>query len=244
MSRPVKTLVGLLALWLASPLPASTLPGALGPSDVGRIVEIIGIPAVARPLRSAEAYATWPGLKLGFEVLAIGERGLNLLGNGTGTLPNLSPVPRLYLSKGLFYDSEITISFFPTSEVNPVATLGVIFKYCFYQEQADWLSIAGYLGFTDVEAFRSQYHGTDIEVGVILSKDYVRMKPYLGLAILVARGEVDRALLASRVTDNDAWQSTLHAFLGTEFELPLTFGAQVDLFNLSLGASFFVGKKF
>lgn len=243
MSRPAIPLA-LLALWLAAPLSASTLPGALGPSDVGRVVEIVGVPSVARPMRSAESYSTWPGLKLGFEVFTLGERGLNSLGNGTGTLPGLSPVPRLYLSKGLFYDTEITLSFFPTSEVNPVATLGVIFKYCFYQEQADWLSIAGYLGFTDVEAFRSQYHGTDVEIGVIFSKDWVRMKPYLGLGVLAARGEVDRALLATGVTDNDAWVSTLHAFLGTEIELPLTFGAQVDLFNLSLGASFFVGKKF
>jgi hypothetical protein len=236
--------IAALGLAFSSVVSASSLSSSLGPSDVRRVVEIIGVPAAARLMRSAEAYESWPGLKIGFEVLAIGERDLNLLGNGTGTLPGLSPVPRLYLSKGLFYDLELTLSFFPTSDVNPVATLGVIVKYCFYQEQSDWLSIAGFIGITDVEAFRSTYHGTDIEVGVVISKDYVRMKPYVGLGILAARGEVDTSLLAAGTTDNDAWYSTLHGFIGTEIELPLTFGAQLDLFNLSLGASFFVGKKF
>ncbi len=230
---------------MSSVLSASTLPKQLNASDIGRVTEIVGIPAVARLMRSAESYESWPGLKLGFEVLAVGERGLNNLGDNTGTMPSVNPVPRLYLSKGLFYDTEITLSFFPTSEVNPVSTLGVILKYTFYQEQADsWLSIAGFFGVTDVEAFRSAYHGTDVEIGVILSKDYVRLKPYLGLGILAARGEVDPSLLAAGFTDNDTWLSTLHAFIGTEIELPLTFGAQIDLFNLSVGASFFVGKKF
>lgn len=231
-------------LTLAAHAHASTLPGGLNPSDIGRVVEIVGIPAAARLMRSAEAYPTWPGIKIGFEVLAVGERGLNDLGNKAGTLPAVNPIPRLYLSKGLFNDLELTLSFFPTSEVNPISTLGVVFKYCFYQEQADWLSIAAFLGFTDVEAFKSAYHGTDIEVGVVISKDYVRIKPYIGLGILAARGEVDRALLVAGNTDNDAWSNTLHAFIGTEVELPLTFGAQLDFFNLSLGASFFVGKKF
>ena len=244
MSRPVIQWIAVLVLAITSQASASTLSGKLTPSDISRINEIVGIPSVARPLRSAESYESWPGLKIGFEVLFLGERGLNDLGDRSGTLPKVSPVPRLYLSKGLFYDLEMTISFFPTSEVNPVSTLGVIFKYCFYQEQSDWLSIAAFLGFTDVEAFRSAYHGTDVEAGILLSKDFVRLKPYLGLGVLAARGEVSRTTLATGVTENSAWVSTLHAFLGTEIELPLTFGAQVDLFNLSLGASFFVGKKF
>jgi hypothetical protein len=226
------------------PVQASSLAKKLSASDIRRVVEIIGLPAAARLMRSAETYPSWPGVKIGIEVLALGERGLNDIGDRSGTLPSVNPIPRLYLSKGLFWDTELTISFFPTSDVNPVATLGVMLKHCFYQEQTDWLSLSAFVGITDIEAFRSSYHGTDFEAGLLISKDYVRLKPYVGLGVLIARGEVDRTLLDTGVADNDAWAATLHAFIGTEIELPLTFGAQLDLFNLAVGASFFVGKKF
>lgn len=222
----------------------SQLPGNLSPSDVDRVTEIVGVHSAMRMMRSAETYPSFPGVKLGVEVFSLAERGLNNLGDGTGNLPGLNPVPRLYLAKGLFLETELVFSFFPVSDVNPVATLGVMVKHCFYQETETWLSLAFYGAVTDVEGFNSAYDGTGVEVGVVASRDYVRLKPYVGLGALAVRGEVNPSLLAAGNTDNDTWVTTLHAFIGAEIELPLNFTVQADLYNLSFGMSFFVGKKF
>ena len=80
-------------------------------------------------------------------------------------------------------------------------------------------------------------------MGVIFSRDYVRLKPFVSLSALVVKGEINQDRLRANV-DNTSWRSTLHASIGTEIELPVNMTAQLDFFNLAVGGSVFVGKKF
>lgn len=234
-----------LILWacalIGAPVSASNLPGSMSEADVDRVIEIIGVAGTGRLLRSAEAYESFPGLKFGFEVLMVPGRNLATLGDGTGNISSVTPTPRIYLAKGLFLDLELILSVFPPSEVNTVSSFSGILKYTFFQEQATWLSGSFFLGVTKINAFSGNYTGTNVEVGMVLSRDYVRIKPFLGASALLVSGEVGTTFTTGRSSGSIA---TLHAFAGTEIELPLNFTVQLDLFNLALGASLFVGKKF
>lgn len=239
--RPFFPFAFCLVLLLAS-VSAKGLPGSLGDADVDRVVEVVGIGGATRLLRSAEAYESWPGMKFGFEVLMVPTRNLNSLGDGTGTLPGLLPTPRLYLAKGLFSELELILNFFPPSDVNRIATLGLLVKYTFFQEKDSWLSAAFYGAYTRIKGFEGKYKGTDIEVGMVVSKDLVRLKPYVSLGALLASGSVSPDIVSTPKTSSSF--STLHIAIGTEVDYPIHFAGQIDFWNLSLGASFFVGKKF
>ena len=220
---------------------AAKLSAGLTGADVDRVVEVIGLSSTGRLLRSAEAYESWPGVKMGFEVNLVPGRNLNTLGDGTGTLNSITPSPRLYIAKGLFYDIELILNFFPPSEVNAIASFSAFLKHTFYQEQSSWLSGAFFLGLTTIDGFSGNYKGTNVEVGMVISRDYVRLKPFVGLSALFARGELGQGFVTGRNTSTVA---TLHAFAGAEFELPLNMSFQVDLFNLAFGGSLFIGKHF
>ena len=122
-----------------------------------------------------------------------------------------------------------------------LTSIGCILKYTFYTERENWVSAAMYLAYTGVSAFKESYKGSDIEFGAYFSKDYVRLKPFLGAGLLFARGEVDPLYVLSK---NSGWQSTVHFFLGLEFELPINFTAQLDLMNLSPAGSILLAKRF
>lgn len=238
-----RLLTGLFLLGLSLSAIGASLPGQLGVSDLDRVTEVVGFAASSRLMRSAECYDSFPGIKFGFEVTMVPTKNLNALGDATGSVPGFAPSPRLFLSKGLFWDTELILSAFPSSDANPISSVGGLLKYTFFQEKEGWLSAATFLGFTRIHAFGNQYQGTDVELGMVISKDYVRIKPYLGFGVLYANGKFDRAVLRSGI-DDSASLATLHLTLGTEIELPLNVTAQVDLMNLSLGGSVFVGKKF
>ena len=135
---------------------AASLPKGLVDSDVDRVVQVVGLSGASRLMRSAESYDSFPGLKIGFEVIMISSRDLNSLGTGGGTVPSFCPTPRLYLAKGIIYDSEITLNFFPPTDANPITTLGAIIKHTFFQERDTW-SVGG--------IFRS-YAGTGVRVSI------------------------------------------------------------------------------
>lgn len=237
--RPARLLLFLL---FPIALNAASLPSGLVPTEIEGVVRILGFPAVTRLLRSAEAYKPWPGIKVGGEVTISSTQDLATLGDKNGSVPQFTLLPRLYLSKGLFSELELILSTFPIRDPVGVATIGGILKWTFYQEKETWLSAAAYFGYTRVYAFHSDYVGNDVEFGIYFSKDWVRLKPFLGAAMLFAEGSVRPVLAKTAATS--ALQSTLHTFLGAEWEFPLNLGFQVDLMNLTPMGSLFIGKKF
>ncbi len=222
----------------------ANLPSSLRTAEVSEITRTIGFHGSTRLLRSGDVYESWPGIKFGFEVMFIAERGINGFGDKNGTLPPFSPTPRFYLSKGLINDTELSINFFPKTEVNPITSFGGLFKYSFFQERYYWLSASLYTAFTRLIAFNNnEFSSSNFEVGAVLSRDYVRIKPYLGIGMLAARGSV-KANKTSTGSEISQWEYTLHISIGSEIFLPLTLTAQLDFFNLSIGGSIFIGKSF
>jgi hypothetical protein len=219
---------------------ASSLPSGMSANDVGTVVNLIGPASALRLLRSAEPYLPWPGIKVGIETMLIPGGNINNLGNGDGSLPGISPVPRLYFSKGLFFNTEITFVWLPSSLINTVSTLGVAGRITFLDEKEDWLSSAAYVSYTSINAFNSTYLGDDWEIGLIASKDYVRAKPYVGGGVLMASGSV----VGGQNIYINSRQFCLHTFFGIEFELPITLTVQFDVMNLNPSGSLFFGKHF
>lgn len=232
----------LCALVLAPSLRAANLPGALAPAEIDRVVELVGTGATTRIIRSGEPYELWPGLKVGMEIAVVPSHDVNLMGDQLGSLPAAIPVPRLFLVKGLAFNLELAINFFPFSLVNSISTFGGSLKWSFLDEAATFMHGAAFFSFTNISAFDRTYSGSNIEIGGVISKDYVRLKPYLGAGILFAKGSVNPGL--ARTSDNTGSHSTLHGFLGAEIELPVDVGFQLDLMNLSPSGSIFFGKKF
>jgi len=219
----------------------ATLPTGLRPADIAQLVSVVGFGTASHLLRSAEPYATWPGAKVGMEIPAFGRKEINLLGDANGSVPDVLLAPRLFISKGLFSDLEFTLTFLPAS-VSNFSSFGGLLKWGFYKESSSWLASAAYFSYAEVTGFSKGYSGSNVEFGVAFSKDYVRMCPYFGGGFLFARGTVLPEYAATPVLS--ALQTTLHLFMGVEFELPLNITIQADLVNLTPTGTLFIGYHF
>jgi hypothetical protein len=234
-----------IAFWSFAPDPAhsASLPGNLTPGDIEKITQLIGEDATTKLMRSAENYRDlFPGIKLGVEFNVLWPGNLETLGNGQGSVPSFLPQPRFHFAKSLPFNLEFIFSFFPTSLANTVSTWGGILKWTFYPEDEELLSIAGFVGYTDVQAFNLNFTGSDLELGIYASKDFVRIRPYLGVGVLFTRGTVAPALAATAT--NSASLTDFHPFLGMEIKLPVDLTVQLDLLHLNPRASFSIGKTF
>lgn len=231
----------LFALILSLPNFAATLPGGLSRTDVDGVVSKVGFGGATRLMRSTEAYESFPGIKLGMEFGFIPTDDLNAYGDKRGSVPSVMPAPRFYLAKGLFSDLELIFNFFSPNIVDTISTVGGILKWNFYKESESWLSSAAYVGYTRVSAFKGNYSGDDFEMGVYASKDYVRIKPYMGASLLFAHGTLP---VENTSTSNTAWESTVRMFLGMEVELLVNLTFQAEMVRLSPAGSMLVAAKF
>ncbi|MBI4402785.1 MAG: hypothetical protein HY537_01410 [Deltaproteobacteria bacterium] len=221
---------------------SSTIPKNLSANDVNRVVEILGLGNTMRLLRSAEAYDFYPGIKLGLEIPVTLARDINDLGDQTGSIPGLFMMPRIFVSKGLFLNLEISFNYFPGAVFNTLSTFGTLLKWSFFEEKEKWAAVAVYGAYTRLSGLDDAYSGRNFELGLVASKDYVRVKPYLGVGMLFVNGVIATNFV--RTAENSAWQSTLHVFGGAEIEYPVNITIQLDLMNLSPMGTLFIGKKF
>lgn len=227
---------------LAAPARGAGLSGNLVSSEIDQLTQSIGFPSATRLLRSSEPYPSWPGAKIGGEIVAAGSGGIGGFGDKKGSSPALTLVPRIYLAKGLFSDLEILLVILPAGSPTGITTTGGILKWTFYQEGSSWFTAAAFMGYTQVSAFDEDFQGDTVEFGVSFSKDLVRLRPYLGAGILAAKGSVKQSLAATAA--RSSLQTTLHLFAGAELELPVNVTFQFDLMNLTPMATLFVGKRF
>lgn len=237
----MKHLIGALCL-LPSLLFAEGLPGHLTTDDINNVVRIMGTGSAMRILRSAEPSPIFIGFRIGLELTLFGKGDLNDLGDKAGTLPNFQPTPRLYLAKGLPLNLEFLFTYFPGSVINTVNTVGGMMKWTFYDEKTEMLSGCAYFGMTGVKAFSSQYSGTDYELGALVSKDYTRLRPYLGGGFLLSQGTILKGLTIA--PENTGSHIAIHLFGGFEYDLPITLSAQLDFMNFSPSISVMVAQKF
>ncbi len=237
---PVKRLALTLSL-MAGISFGETLPTGMSEADVAQATRFLAMSGTTRLLRSAEAYASWPGIKMGVEITVVPSGRLSTLGNANGSVGGILPIPRVYFTKGWMEEFEFTLSFFPPT-LNTLTSVGGILKWAFLKESQRWMSVAGIAGITSVRAFQTEFEGINMEVGAVASKDYVRIKPYGGASLMLAQGKVTPAV-ALGASETGALLG-LHLFLGVEFDLPFNLTVQIDRINADLSGTFFVGKKF
>lgn len=220
----------------------SDLPSNMSAQDVSRLTGVLGPSSALRMLRSAEAFPSWPGIKFGVEVMILPSQNIHSLGDGNGTIPQVNPVPRLYFCKGLFWDVDLVIDYLPNTLSNTISTLGIGLKWTYMNEKEAFASGAFYGGLTRIDAFDSNFLGTDFEMGVIFSRDYTRARPYLGGGLLMSAGSL--VVPATRLALYDATTFAVHTFAGVEFKLPLSISLQFDIMNLSPMGSILLGISF
>jgi hypothetical protein len=230
---------------LATPCFASNLSTGMNSAEVDQVVEKLGQGAASKLLRSAESYPVFfPGVKISVEINTLYAKDLDTFGNANGTVGGLIPVPRLNLAKSLILNLEWIFNYFPGATSSSISGWGSIIKWNFFQDKSKYLDGALYVGYTKVDGANGDYSGSDYEGGIYFSRDYVKYRPYVGLGVLMAKGEVTSGLVRAGAS-NVSTQSTLHAFLGSEMVLPvLTLAGQLDMFNLSPRVSVSIGKKF
>jgi hypothetical protein len=137
---------------------------------------------------------------------------------------------------------EATVYFFPGSLDPTFGEWGLSIKGLGISEKEEWGSVAGYLSFGHVSGFNHTFQGNAFELGVVASKDWVRVRPYVGAALLAGTGEVSQSLA---LAENDtSLLMRFHGFLGTEVIVPADLAFQLDWFGFGWGASTFVGYRF
>lgn len=239
--RFIITAVLALCCLAHSPVQGAALSKGITAAEFERLVEILGYGSVTRVMRSAEAYPSFPGFKLGVEIAVTPTRGINEMGDQTGTLPGVILAPRVFMAKGLFSDMELIFSFFSNKFMDTLISVGSLLKYTFYSERTSFVSAAIFGGYTSSSGFENTWKGADLEFGAYFSKDYVRLKPYLGASLMFAHGEIP---LENATTKNAGWQSTIHFFLGMEFDFPINLTVQLDMMNLAPSGTLFLGRRF
>jgi hypothetical protein len=233
-----------ILFFLTASLPAhsASLPSGLIRAEIEQLIERVGFQSTTRLLRGAEAYPPWPGVRFGVDVSLASQMDFSALGDKNGSEPKIYVLPRFHFVKGLWGNVEIIFSTLPITNQPGYSATGGILKWSFYREAAGWLSVSAFAGYTYVSAFRGDYTGNNFEFGLYASKDYVRLKPYLGASVLLAQGGVRPALAKTAAVSS--MKGTLHVFIGIELEYPVTIAGELGLFNLNPSFSILIGKHF
>lgn len=230
----------LLAAW-TSAAPAASLPSGMSGEEVGRAIKVFGTGSGMRLMRSSEALGSWPGFKAGIELTMQPTKDLNSMGAANGTLPTFFPLPRLYLAKGIGEDIDVMVGTFPFKMRNTVATYGALVKCTLRPEDDNWLATAVYASYTRMLALNETLRGHTLEVGLSVSKDYVRLRPYGGIAFAISTGDIDPASGALVTTSGTV--NAFKLFAGIELEWPMSLAVQLDFIDLVPAASLLVGFR-
>lgn len=225
----------------AGTLRAAQLPSLMNDADLARATAILGGANAVRLMRSAESYRSFPGLKLGLELGFIPTHELARLGAGNGSLPDIYPAPRLFLAKGLFRGIELILGLFPFETTTSPWSLGGALKWTVQPEDEAWLAVALYGSFTSSRFFSGQLSAQAISLGLVLSKDYVRVKPYLGVGVQGIFGVAGTGIASGNASTGLI--QGLQAFVGMEFELPVNLTVEVGFLDGEINLGFLAGFR-
>lgn len=231
----------ILSFTYSSFLFGARLPQNISVTDLSVLVKTLAFGNTTKVMRSAEAYPAFPGLRVSLETSLVRSGELSEMGNGTASLPVIIPSPRLTLTKGLGMGLEAAMNISTQQLINTISTFGFLGKWTFIDEQDSFATSAVFTSYTSLNGFNDNFRGFNFEAGFVASRDYVRIKPYVGMGFLVASGTVTRSICAV------SQQSTAvgpHLFLGTEIELPMNITFQMDFTDWIPTGSLALGYKF
>ena len=225
----------------SSGLLGARLPQNISVADLRVLVKTLAFGNTTKVMRSAEAYPVYPGLRVSVETSLVRSGELSEMGNGTASLPVVIPSPRLTLTKGLGMGLEAAMNISTQQLINTISTFGLLGKWTLIDEQDSFATSAIFTSYTSLNGFSDNFRGSNFEAGFVASQDYVRIKPYVGMGLLLASGTVPRSICV------ESQQSTIfspHLFLGAEIELPMNITFQMDFTDWIPTGSLALGYKF
>lgn len=231
----------LVALHSLSNLFAAQLPKNISDSDLNFLVKTLAFGNVTRVMRSAESYPLYPGLKLSLETSLVSSKELNEMGDGSASLPFIIPSSRLNISKGWGGGIETLFNVSTQSFLKTISTVGFMGKWMVQDEKDSFASTAVFSGVTILNGFNENFKGTEYEIGFLMSKDYVRLKPYVGAGLIFASATVSK--MVCPVVQSESVFSP-HLFMGAEIELPMNIALQLDFTQLIPTGSISLGYHF
>ena len=229
-----------MSLW-AIELFAARLPRNITEGQLSTLVKTLAFGNATKTMRSAEPYPALPGFKIALETTLVPSSNMNDMGDGSASLPLVIPSPRLHLTKGVGQDLEFSINLSTQQLLQTMASIGMMGKWSFIDEKDSFATAALFSSFTQLNGFNDSFSGKDFEVGVLASKDYVRLKPYIGAGIILATASVPKSICT--VTQNKTVFSP-HLFVGAEIELPMNISLQLDFADSVPTGSFALGYRF
>jgi hypothetical protein len=230
-----------LVLFLAVPATAVRLPRRVTLDEFQTLISTLAFGHATKVMRSAETYPSLPGLKIALETPLVYSGKLQELGDGSASLPIVIPAPRLTITKGLGYDLEASFNISTQELLETMASLGFLAKWTFLDEKDSFFSSSIFASYTRLNGFNNTFSGSDFEVGVLASQDWVRIKPYVGLGLLLASAKVAPSISPSNQTGS---AFSPHLFLGVEIELVMNMTFQMDFTSLVPNGSLALGYRF
>ncbi|MBM4316847.1 MAG: hypothetical protein FJ116_05140 [Deltaproteobacteria bacterium] len=239
--KAFNTLFTVLVLFLGFPAIAVRLPRTVTQDEFKTLISTLAFGHTTKVMRSAEAYPSFPGFKIALETPLVYAGDLQEMGDGSASLPIVIPAPRLTLTKGFGYDLEASFNISTQELLETMAGIGFLAKWTFLDEKNSFLSSSLFTSYTRLNGFNHTFSGNNFEVGVLASQDWVRIKPYLGLGLLLASAKVAPSISPSNQT---GIAFSPHLFMGVEIELVMNMTFQMDFTSLVPNGSLALGYCF
>ncbi len=232
--------VGLLMLHCIQ-CDALSLPKNLSNIDGRKLSTRFGFQSIQRVNGPANSVGVSPGLFPGVELLFIIPPDENL-GEG-GQLTAFMPVPRLFVTKGFPYAIDVQLHFFPWFIMPQYHSYGGSVKWTALTEENFYTHLAVKGGVTWAGFVSNGVSTLTGTLNVLASRDFVMFMPYVGIGAVYTMTSVKKEFM-EELRDMDFSKLGLHAFLGLQVRLAVTFNIELGYSGDQFYAGLSIGKNF
>lgn len=213
---------------VCSPVRATELSKNLSATEIKDDAAILGFGAMHRPYTAHSLPSGDLGLDFGLESAFIFRREMLSQGDGAAVVPNIVPVPRLWLSWEFPYDLTFSGTFAPGFMFDGVTQYGLGLQWFYYEysELKTAITFVGHYSFADAFGdLTTNTYGVDMQA----SRDLQIWQPYAGVGLLFQRAAVRNGLAAAGVSAGSYNQVRPHLFLGGRVDLITKLSFQIDI---------------
>jgi hypothetical protein len=183
------------------------------------------------------------GLDIGLEAPFLLRGELTEMGDGTGVLPRVLPVPRLWFSWDLPRGFMVSGSISPGNMYNGLGTYGAGAQFAFFESDDGLITASVLLDFTYTNAFGDLKANTS-GLAAQISKDLYIWQPYAGLGFVSTNATVRSELTDLGVNNGPRTLPAVHFYAGARIELVAKLGLQLDMYNATPGISLLMAQSF
>jgi len=222
---------------------ATGLPGRLKASDIETATKILVQGSLHRSWTAHARENDGLGLDLGLEAPFLLRGDLAEMGDGTGVLPRILPVPRLWMSWDLPHGFMISGSVSPGNLYNGIGTYGAAAQFAFYESDDGLITSSVLMDFTYTNAFGDLKANTS-GLALQVTKDLYIWEPYAGLGFVSTNSTIRSELTDLGVKNGPRTLPAVHFYAGARIELVAKLGIQLDFYNATPGVSMLMAQSF